>query len=351
MIPREVIPILNKNEKHINMKPKSLILLVAVLIIQCTLVAQTGELPVIKANYIYADIRADDNFMEEYWRIVPEIELDIYYTTAKKVTFYTDLDSISFDIDPKVGIYDFIILLSETDSAMTRIKYRKNSLSGYDKLMRHYTNSFDLFTIIATNNPENFNSNIANRGFRHSASYLIPFGKSNFSMGIGLGISWHNYYIDALPKDILPASMQEGRGEDFYFVKIDDIKIGDPSNPKDIFCKKNKVTLTYLDIPLEFRHCTYKGFKVSVGVKVDFLVGSRFKFKGSDFLFGTDEDIKVKKYSLDNISPIQFGTIARIGWKRFHAYTTYSFTPVYDMGETGKKLNPICVGVSFTPKY
>ncbi|MDR2083385.1 MAG: PorT family protein [Bacteroidales bacterium] len=214
-----------------------------------------------------------------------------------------------------------------------------------ENIKRHYTNSFDVFTIISTNKPENFNPRAINQGFRLSASYVIPFGKSNFSFSIGAGISFQNYYIDALPKDMLPSSLQlEGMGDNFYFLKIDSIT--DPS----ITYSRNKMTLTYIDIPFEFRYCGNKGFKVSVGAKIDFLINSYFKFKGTDYLYGTEGDIKIKKYNLDHLSAFQIGPIVRIGWKWFNAYATYSLTPVYDAG-AGSKLNPITVGISFTPEY
>ncbi len=81
------------------------------------------KLPIIKATYNQVDIRDDQYFQKNAWTIVPEEKLDIYETAAKKVTFYTDLDSISFQVDPKVKVYDFIILLNGKDSAYTQIKY------------------------------------------------------------------------------------------------------------------------------------------------------------------------------------------------------------------------------------
>jgi hypothetical protein len=140
---------------------------------------------------------------------------------------------------------------------------------------------------------------------------------------------------------MLPVAMQS---DEHYFVKIDDIP-----DPK-ISYKKNKMTLTYLDIPVELRYCSKKGFHVSAGAKVDFLVNSRFKFKGTDFLFGKDEDIKIKKYHLKNLSVVQAGPIVRVGWKKFGAYATYSITSVYNK-DMDNKLNPICVGITFMPLY
>jgi hypothetical protein len=85
------------------------------------------KLPIIKANSTSVDIKDDNQLRKNAWRIVPEEKLDIYTTSAKKVTFYTDIDSISFKIDPKKN-YDFIILLNGKDSARTQIKYKPSRL-------------------------------------------------------------------------------------------------------------------------------------------------------------------------------------------------------------------------------
>ncbi|POS00510.1 transglutaminase superfamily protein [Flavobacterium croceum DSM 17960] len=85
------------------------------------------KLPIIKANSTSVDIKDNNQLRKNAWRIVPEEKLDVYTTSAKKVTFYTDIDSISFKIDPKKN-YDFIILLNGKDSARTQIKYKPSRL-------------------------------------------------------------------------------------------------------------------------------------------------------------------------------------------------------------------------------
>ena len=319
------------------MKAKIIFLIVTALFIRCSVFAQNDNLPVVKANSVRVDIKEDDVLQEKVWQIVPGIELDVWSTSAKEVTFYTDIDSISFTIDPKIKKYDFIILLNEKDSARTQIKYEKRS----GDVKEYIANSFEVFTTISTNKPENFDPRAINQGFRHSVSYRIPLGKSDFSLGIGVGISFHNYYIDALPKDVLPVSMQS---DEYYFVKIASI-----SEP-EISYKKNKMTLTYIDIPFELKYHSKKNLKISVGAKVDFPVKSCFTFQGSDYLFGSNGNVKIKKYNLGHITNFQVGPMARIGWKACQVYASYSFTPVYD-ADAGSKLNPISVGLSITPLW
>ena len=96
------------------MKAKILTLLFLLSLTQNLLAQQ--KLPVIKATSEIVDIKDDNKLRKKAWSIVPEETLDVYITSAKRVTFYTDIDSISFDIDPIIGEYDFIIQLNGKES-------------------------------------------------------------------------------------------------------------------------------------------------------------------------------------------------------------------------------------------
>jgi hypothetical protein len=88
-----------------------------------SLIAQQN-IPVIKATSNKVDIRDGKKFRRAYWDISPEIKPDIYWSSSKdqNVTFYTDLDSISFYVQPGKDYY-FIILMNGKDSALTLVKY------------------------------------------------------------------------------------------------------------------------------------------------------------------------------------------------------------------------------------
>lgn len=82
-----------------------------------------GQLPIIHATSKSVDIRDGDQFRKGQWTLMPDLKPDEYQTFVKKkktVTFYTDQDSISFNVKPKKE-YDFIILLNGRDSCWTRI--------------------------------------------------------------------------------------------------------------------------------------------------------------------------------------------------------------------------------------
>ena len=135
------------------MKPNFFVLLTAVLLTQ-TIFAQ-NELPIIKANSSHVDIKDDNNLRKNAWRIVPEANPDVYKTSSKKVTFYTDIDSISFDISPN-NQYDFVILLNEKDSAKTRIVWEPSKLEILRKAENYnYSDSrfIPKFTYQSQDNP------------------------------------------------------------------------------------------------------------------------------------------------------------------------------------------------------
>jgi hypothetical protein len=93
------------------------------------------QLPVVKATSETVDIREDNKLYKGKWTIRPELNPDPYITSSKKITFYTNIDSISFNIDSSVESYDFVILLNDKDSAYTQIKYRYE-ISYLEKLQK-----------------------------------------------------------------------------------------------------------------------------------------------------------------------------------------------------------------------
>ncbi len=86
--------------------------------------AAGAEPPVLPANSAAVDVRDGDRFQEGVWVVDPAIALDVYAalrsSAAKRVTFITDVDSLSFDVQPG-RTYEFTVLLGGRDSCRTRI--------------------------------------------------------------------------------------------------------------------------------------------------------------------------------------------------------------------------------------
>ncbi len=115
------------------------------------------KLPIIRASSKMVDIRDGKNFIKANWTISPELKPDVFTTSNKneKVTFYTDLDSISFTVDPNKK-YNFIILLNNKDSALTQIIYRQSyleTLKQADKYNLKDNREMPKFTYQSNNNP------------------------------------------------------------------------------------------------------------------------------------------------------------------------------------------------------
>ncbi len=90
------------------------------------------NLPVIKSSTGRVDIRVGDEFYSKGgWYLNPTANPDVFSMgskwnyTSKKVSFITDLDAISFDVQPNKK-YDFIILLNESQPCHIQIATSAN---------------------------------------------------------------------------------------------------------------------------------------------------------------------------------------------------------------------------------
>jgi len=83
-----------------------------------------AQVPIIKATSDKVDIYDGGNWSKGNWTLAPELNPDVYKTRVdgkdKKVAFYTDVDSISFIVEPN-KTYDFIILLNGKDTCRHQI--------------------------------------------------------------------------------------------------------------------------------------------------------------------------------------------------------------------------------------
>lgn len=109
------------------MKIKVKFLIGSLIILFTQICFSQEEIPVVMATSTLVDIKEDHNLIKNAWTIAPEEKLDVYTTSAKVVTFYTDVDSISFKVKPH-NTYNFIVLLNKKDTARTRIVWEPSRL-------------------------------------------------------------------------------------------------------------------------------------------------------------------------------------------------------------------------------
>jgi len=83
------------------------------------LVFAQEEFPILKSNSPVISIKDGGEFRKDYWELDPEARPDIYeadrINAVKKVTYYSDIDTLTFELSPGEK-YDFVILLNGTDS-------------------------------------------------------------------------------------------------------------------------------------------------------------------------------------------------------------------------------------------
>lgn len=87
-----------------------------------------NNLPIIHSTIDSVDIRDGKEFNKGEWFLTPEYKPDIYTSNkiGELVTFYTDIDTISFTVHQD-SVFDFIIVKGK-DSAYTQIKYEPSYL-------------------------------------------------------------------------------------------------------------------------------------------------------------------------------------------------------------------------------
>lgn len=104
------------------------------------------KIPIISANSKNVCVLDGEHYRKGWWYIMPATKPDLYIVEnpkkPHKVTFYTDLDTISFDVKYN-EIHDFIILLNGKDSCLTRITTIPPKAIGYQKDCLDYNSIVD----------------------------------------------------------------------------------------------------------------------------------------------------------------------------------------------------------------
>lgn len=103
---------------------KSTVLAFLLLIVTTQFLSAQQKLPMLKTDKTTVSIKEGNFNYKDAWSISPEVKPDIFvtnkFTGTKTVTFYSDIDSISFTVKPNKK-YDFIILLNGKEKAYTQI--------------------------------------------------------------------------------------------------------------------------------------------------------------------------------------------------------------------------------------
>lgn len=161
-------------------------------------------------------------------------------------------------------------------------------------------------------------------GFNAYIMYDYQLGKSPISFAWGYGFSSFNVHLNGSFEE---DSLSDG------FVRFQEF-------PENYSWKKNKLSVNFLEIPIEFRLRTRSEriFKLSAGGKFGYAVNIHTKT--------IDDDGKRKFYQVPELNRFRYGLTARIGIGRFSAYGFYSLSPFLKENR-GVELTPIAVGLTF----
>jgi hypothetical protein len=197
---------------------------------------------------------------------------------------------------------------------------------------KKFSIGFGMFNDFLLNVPAGLKTRTINQGVDLFALYNIPFGKSNFGFSIGLGLTVHNIYGNFITKK---------SGDTTDLVKI----------PDTVSFKRSKMTIVYLDIPLEFTLKTKSKVVVAIGAKIGYNIGSHTKYVGDgqiEIKDYTTDKVKVKSQGIKNLQQFSVTPTIRIGYKWISLQGQYMVTTLFQK-DHGPDMYPISAGIVLVP--
>jgi len=153
--------------------------------------------------------------------------------------------------------------------------------------------------------------------------------KFSFYYGIGLGLE------------------KIGIGDSTTLISNDSVTVVDI--PAGLNYDKNKLAITYLDIPLEIRFHPKgteegEGFFIGAGAIVGLRMTSHTKWKYEE----EGETVKQKISGKYNLNSIRYGAQVRFGFKGVHLFYKKYFSPVFKDSYEGSNPTMTTFGINFT---
>lgn len=219
------------------------------------------------------------------------------------------------------GIFLFLALISFQ-------QVKAQSLS--EIAMKKVTVGLDVFTDMWVNAPSNVDIRTIHPAANGYITYNLGVGESKkLTFGIGLGIGNHNMYSNN-------GIIENTTADTIKYTTV----------ASDLNMKRSKLSLTYLEIPLELRFKAKSGFKVSLGFKLGYLIGSNEKYVGNMVKSAPIQVIKRKR--ITQLNDFSYSPTLRIGYKSFNLFFSYALGSVFRVGH-GPELHPMSMGITLTP--
>ncbi|RYY10363.1 MAG: PorT family protein [Chitinophagaceae bacterium] len=182
---------------------------------------------------------------------------------------------------------------------------------------------------IITNLPREMSQNKFSVGVSGGFLRDFPVNKQrNVAIALGLGYTLQNYNYNLIVSQTPTGVTYEYIGDDLYY-------------------EKNKLSLNYVDLPVEFRWRTsvpesHKFWRIYTGLKFSYLFNSRSKFTG----------VGGKNLVINNsdLNPFRFSTYVAAGYNTWNFYACYGINPIFRRGSVGSQqleISSLSVGLMF----
>lgn len=163
--------------------------------------------------------------------------------------------------------------------------------------------------------------------------------KLSFNPGIGLGLDNYSFEDNSiLIKKTLKYTSDSVKYKELTFTS---------DNNSDRTYKKSKLSVNYVDIPLEFMYKSNKdknkAFIFALGGKIGILFQAHTKVVYKE----DGETIREKLHSNFFIETIRYGLTTRIGYGGLNLFGYYSLSKMFKEGKGGPEMTPFMVGLSF----
>lgn len=177
-----------------------------------------------------------------------------------------------------------------------------------------------------------------NQGMSFQGMLDFPFS-TKLSIAVGLGLASHNLYSSSWLMPVRDSLSRLTDKSAFYNIPTDSVSY-----------KNNKVNVTYLEIPVEFRFRSNssEGVKIALGFKAGLTINNHTKYKGDEYIYMDGKTIKEKVHNNEHILNYRYGATARIGYKWINLNVFYSLTNLFKDNK-GPEMYPISVGFIITP--
>lgn len=200
------------------------------------------------------------------------------------------------------------------------------------RVLKKFTAVASLYNDIWLNLPEGIDTRTINQGFSGYMMYNHHLGKGNVYVAIGAGIGSHNVFSNGIINKNSDGIIEMINFDTAY---------------TSMSYKKNKLSVTYFDFPMELLIVTKKDFRFVVGLKPGFNIDSHTKYIGDDYITSSTEQLRQKNKKIDHIENWRYAVTARIGWKSVSLYGAYSMTGLFSK-DKGPDLVPVSIGISIT---